>query len=101
MEKRKPSFAVDAFKAVCGDPLPLSITTTAVLSAAALGIGRAEIASIVRSMKPVHFRKSMTSYRDHRRWQDVYHVPWEDVTLYIKFTDDAVTEFAVLSFKER
>jgi len=43
----------------------------------------------------------LVQYRDHRRWQDVYHVPWEDVTLYIKFTDDAVTEFAVLSFKER
>ena len=32
---------------------------------------------------------------------DVYHVPWEGVTLYVKFTDDVVTEFVVLSFKEK
>ncbi len=33
--------------------------------------------------------------------KDVYHVPYEGVVLYVKFTDDAVTEFALLSFKER
>jgi motility quorum-sensing regulator / GCU-specific mRNA interferase toxin len=101
MEKRKPSFALDAFKEVCGDPDRLAMTTTALHSASAAGFGRVEIAAVVRSMKTVHFHKSMTSYHDHRRWQDVYHVPWEGLVLYVKFTDDAVTEFTVLSFKER
>lgn len=48
------------------------------------------------------FYKSMTSHWDSRRWQDVYHVPaGRDLTIYLKFTDNIVTEFVVLSFKER
>jgi motility quorum-sensing regulator/GCU-specific mRNA interferase toxin len=101
MEKRRPSFALDAFKAVGGDPLRLAITTTALLSAAESGFDRVRIAELIRSMRQTHFYKSMTSYRDHRRWQDVYHVPWEGMVVYVKFTDDAVTEFTVLSFKEQ
>jgi motility quorum-sensing regulator/GCU-specific mRNA interferase toxin len=101
VEKRKPAFDLTAFKAVCGDPERLAITTTALRTAAELGFGRNEIAAAIRSMQPAHFVKSMTSYWDHRRWQDVYHVPWAEVVLYVKFTDDVVTEFTVLSFKER
>jgi len=48
------------------------------------------------------FFKSMTSYRDHTLWQDVYHVPSSDrLTIYLKFTANVVTTFTVLSFKER
>ena len=43
----------------------------------------------------------MTSYADHRVWQDVYHVPTAVGMLYIKFRNDAVTRFTVLSFKEK
>ena len=101
VEKRRPSFGLEAFRAVCGDPRRLSITTTALSTAAQLGFGRTEIARVIRSIRRTHFYKSMTSHADHRRWQDVYHVPWEGVTLYVKFTDDVVTEFVVLSFKEK
>jgi motility quorum-sensing regulator/GCU-specific mRNA interferase toxin len=52
-------------------------------------------------MRPTHFFKSMTSHADHRVWQDVYHVPSEMGTLYIKFTADAITCFLLLSFKEK
>ena len=52
-------------------------------------------------MRRSQFYKSMTSYRDHRIWQDVYHVPSPAGTLDVKFTADAVTEFALLSFKEK
>jgi motility quorum-sensing regulator/GCU-specific mRNA interferase toxin len=69
--------------------------------AAALGFGRAEIAGAIQTMQRIQFYKSMTSYEDHRIWQDVYHVPSEAGTLYIKFTADAVTEFVLLSFKEK
>ena len=101
MEKRRPHFDLNDFKAVCGDPKRLAMTTTALGMAAALGFGRVEIAAVIRSMRPPHFYKSMTSNRDHRRWQDVYHVPYEGMTLYVKFTDDILTAFVVLSFKER
>ena len=47
------------------------------------------------------FYKSVTSYGNHRIWQDVYHVPSAVGTLYVKLTADAVSEFLLLSFKER
>jgi motility quorum-sensing regulator / GCU-specific mRNA interferase toxin len=34
-------------------------------------------------------------------WQDVYHVPSAVGPLYVKFTADTVTEFLLLSFKEK
>ena len=43
----------------------------------------------------------MTSYADHRVWQDVCYVPSAAGLLYVKFTADAVTEFLLLSFKEK
>jgi motility quorum-sensing regulator / GCU-specific mRNA interferase toxin len=52
-------------------------------------------------MRRSRFHKSMTAYRDHRVWQDVYHVPSSQGPLYVKFSADAVTEFVLLSFKEK
>ncbi|MHB1014301.1 MAG: type II toxin-antitoxin system MqsR family toxin, partial [Desulfurivibrionaceae bacterium] len=52
-------------------------------------------------MQRSHFYKSMTAYADSRLWQDVYHVPSPVGLLYVKFTADAVTEFLLLSFKEK
>ena len=52
-------------------------------------------------MERSHFYKSMTSYADSRVWQDVYHVPVEGCEVYLKFTADTVTEFKLLSFKEK
>ena len=43
----------------------------------------------------------MTSYADHKVWQDVYHVPSDEGLLYVKFQADVVTEFILLSFKEQ
>ena len=87
-EKRKPTYDLEAIKAVFATVAGLHATGSAVRGAAALGFGR-------------HFQKSMTSYADHRVWQDVYHVPSERGELYVKFTADAVTEFLLLSFKEK
>lgn len=101
VEKRRPSFDLGAFKAVCGDYRRLATTTAALRTAAEIGFGRTEITAVIQSMTPAQFNKSMTSARDHRRWQDVYHVPWEGMVLYVKFTNDAAMEFVVLSFKER
>ncbi len=101
VEKRKPTYDLVAFKAAFATVEGLRVTGTAVRGAAALGFDRAGIVAIIRSMERRHFRKSMTSYADHRIWQDVYHVPSEAGVLYIKFTADTVTEFLLLSFKEK
>ena len=52
-------------------------------------------------MRRAQFYKSMKAYADHRVWQDVYHVPSEVGTIYIKFTADLVTQFLLHSFKEK
>lgn len=97
-EKRKPSYDLEAFKASAPR---MRVTVVATRTAAALGFGRPEIEATIRNMRRSQFYKSMTSHGDHRIWQDVYHVPSPAGTLYVKFTADAVTEFALLSFKER
>jgi motility quorum-sensing regulator/GCU-specific mRNA interferase toxin len=97
-EKRKPTYDLEAFK-VAADRM--RVTLIATRTAAALGFGRAEIEATIQTMRRSQFYKSMTSYGDHRIWQDVYHVPSPAGTLYVKFTADAVSEFLLLSFKEK
>jgi motility quorum-sensing regulator / GCU-specific mRNA interferase toxin len=75
-EKRKPTYDLEAFKTAFADVAGLN-ATTALKSAAALGFGRADIVATVQTMQRAHFYKSMTSYADHKAWQDVYHVPSE------------------------
>lgn len=100
-EKKKPTYDLAALKAASASVGKLAATGTALRSAAALGFGRAEIVATIQTMKQEHFYKSMTAYANHRLWQDVYHVPSPVGTLYVKFTADAVTEFLLLSFKEK
>ena len=59
------------------------------------------IVATIRAMRREHFYKSMSSHADHRISQDVYHVPSEIGTIYVKFTADIVSEFLLLSFKEK
>lgn len=101
MEKRRPTYDLDAIKAVLGSVDTLSMTSTALRDALGLGFDRALVADTIRAIDRRMFYKSMTTYADHRLWQDVYHVPARDMLLYVKFQADVVTEFAVLSFKEK
>jgi motility quorum-sensing regulator/GCU-specific mRNA interferase toxin len=100
-EKRKPTYDLEAFKAAFASPNRFNVTGAALRNAAGLGFGRSEIAATIQTMQRRQFYKSMTSYGDHRQWQDVYHVPSPVGLLYVKFTADAVTEFLLLSFKEK
>jgi motility quorum-sensing regulator/GCU-specific mRNA interferase toxin len=100
-DKRKPTYELDAFKAAFASVNRLHATGAALKGAAAIGFGRAEIVATLQSMQRQQFYKSMTSHADHRAWQDVYHVPSEIGLIYVKFTADAVTEFLLLSFKEK
>jgi motility quorum-sensing regulator/GCU-specific mRNA interferase toxin len=79
----------------------LNVTGSALRGAALLGFGRREIVAIIQTIERRHFFKSMTSILDHRVWQDVYYVPSNEGLLYVKFTAEAVTEFLLLSFKEK
>lgn len=97
-EKRKPTYDLEAFKVAAEG---MRVTVVATRTAAALGLGRTEIVATIQTMQRSQFYKSMTSYADGRIWQDVYHVPSPGGMLYVKFTADAVTEFVLLSFKEK
>ena len=47
----------------------------------------------VNAMQRSCFYKSMTAYHDPSSWQDVYHVPFEGLTLYVKFTAARISAF--------
>lgn len=100
-EKRKPAYDLAAIKEAMSSAEKLSATASALVSAAQLGFNPDRIVATIQSMESRQFVKSMTSYKDHRVWQDVYHVPSEVGVLYVKFTAGTVTEFLLLSFKER
>lgn len=101
MEKRRPTYDLDAVKEALGSVEALAMTTTALRDAAALGFDRQAVVAVIGAMERRMFVKSMTTFADHRVWQDVYHVPADDLVLYVKVQADVVTEFKVMSFKER
>ena len=101
MEKRKPSHDLAMIKKQFVSVRGLSITSTALRDAVAMGFSSQDVIATVQSIVPAHFHKSMTAYADHRSWQDVYFVPTHAGVLYVKFTAHAVTGFMLLSFKEK
>ena len=101
MEKRKPAYDLEAFKEACSRVEKLVATGVALKGARHMGFGPQDMVNAIQTMTFRMFYKSMTSYADHRIWQDVYHVPYEGCDIYLKFTADTLTNFVVLSFKEK
>lgn len=96
MEKFNPTYSLEEFK-----HSNFEITKTAQRTALELEFDEEDVRRIVLTMKREHFYKSMTSYANHKIWQDVYHVPCGNLILYIKFTQNVISEFTLLSFKEK
>lgn len=65
-----------------------------------MGIALDGVVRLIQAITREHFFKSMTSYADHTVWHDVYHVPYEELVLYVKFTVDAEGHL-VISLKEK
>lgn len=101
MEKLRPTYNLEAIKKSIGNVYRLALTTTALRGAIEMGFDRGGIVEVIRSTTSKMFFKSMTTNFDHRIWQDVYHVPYEGWLIYMKFQADTVTEFRVVSFKEK
>jgi motility quorum-sensing regulator/GCU-specific mRNA interferase toxin len=100
LDKRKPSHDLEAFKAAFARHK--SIAITAFKSAQSLGFReREDVVAVVEQLRRQNFVKSVTSFGNHRQWQDVYVIEWRDMSLYLKFTDHMVTEFILLSFKRK
>src|SRR3954467_3629720 len=81
-----PTYDLDEFRKASNTLSKLNATTAAVQTAAELGFTRKEIVQTIQTMRKDHFHHSMTSYANHKIWQDVYHVPSKIGILYIKFT---------------
>ncbi len=101
MEKRKPHHDLAAFKRSFSVADTRRVTRTALRDAQGLGFTLAGMVDVVQGIKAAHFYKSMTALHDPSAWQDVYHVPWGGLVLYVKFTGERLTGFLLLSFKER
>jgi motility quorum-sensing regulator / GCU-specific mRNA interferase toxin len=101
MDKRKPTYDLASFKAAFSGAEKINATVAALRGARSLGLTVNGMVTVIQAMERKHFYKSTTSNDDHTVWQDVYHVPYDKNIIYTKFIADVVTEFRLLSFKEK
>lgn len=100
MEKRSPHYDLARIQADVQRLGVAAFTKTALDGGRAMGLTSAEMLTVVASLGRRDFFKSMTTYADHRLWQDVYHAATPvRKEAYIKLTlrDGA----PVIQFKER
>jgi motility quorum-sensing regulator/GCU-specific mRNA interferase toxin len=74
------------------------MTTTASIGAEALGLDFDGVIDIVMELTINDFYKSITSYNDHRVWQDVYRPTTKVGKVYLKLI--VVNDVLIVSFKE-
>ncbi|HEX5338780.1 MAG TPA: type II toxin-antitoxin system MqsR family toxin [Gallionella sp.] len=99
MEKYKAHYDLEAVKAVVIARGIDAFTATAVRGIDEMGLSEADGLSVVLGLQRGMLFKSMTTNRDHRVWQDVYHAPCPNgKTAYIKLTMQAGA--LVIQFKE-
>lgn len=102
MEKRTPHYKLSQVKAVVADPQSRPFTVTALRGGLALGLSEPEMRLVVMALKGSDFYKSMTTYADHREWQDVYHGETRDgIAVYIKITCYDDDRPPVIQFKQK
>jgi len=97
MEKYIPHCELSIVKAML-EAGKVRITTSALAGADALGLEFDEVVSIVMALTPKDFYKSMTSYNNHKEWQDVYRPVTHVGEVYLKLI--VVNDVLILSFKE-
>ena len=100
MEKKTPTYDLEGFRREFCSAAALRMTVTARNCAFELGLTLEDVVQVVQNMRRAHFYKSMTAFENHRQWQDVYHVPRQELTLYVKLTVDSLGRL-ILSLKEK
>lgn len=100
MEKRTPHYDLPHIQSVVARLGAAAFTKTALDGGRQLGLTTAEMLKVIASLSHREFYKSMTTYADHRIWQDVYHAETPvRKQAYIKITlRDAAP---VIQFKEK
>lgn len=100
MEKRSMTYDLEAIKLALSSVKKLRITATALKTARAMGFSSQDIVDAIQQIERKDFIKSITTYADHRIWQDVYNTEFNGYLLYIKFQVDELGHF-IISFKEK
>lgn len=75
-----------------------TVTKNALHGAWVLGLDLQDVLDTALKLERSDFYKSMTSYQNHRIWQDVYHAQTLAGAFYFKLT--ITHEVVVISFKE-
>lgn len=97
MEKRTPHCRLAVVKGMVAAG-QVRFTRSALLGAVALGFDSAAISAAVLALSASDFYKSMTTYNDHRMWQDVYRPMTPAGRVYLKLT--VIADVLIVSFKE-
>jgi len=97
MEKHTPHHQLEEVKELIWAGA-VETTSAALAGAYALDLEYQDILATALALTRDDFYKSMTSYSDHRSWQDVYHPQTSVGKVYLKLTiKDGVV---IVSFKE-
>ena len=100
MEKATPHYALAAMQALVAAAGRHAFTKKAVEGGIAMGLSDVDMLAVIASLTRQQFYKSMTTYDDHRIWQDVYHGKCPNgLTAYIKLT--LASDRIVIQFKEK
>ena len=97
MEKRTPHRQLSYVKRLIEEG-KIRSTFSALTGAAALGFDFDGMVAAIMVMSPKDFYKSMTTYADHKVWQDVYRPTTGAGAIYIKLT--VIDDVLIVSFKE-
>ena len=100
VEKRKPHYDLTLIQADVARLGVAAFTKTALDGGRGMGWTSAEMLAVVASLTRQHFEKSMTTYADHRVWQDVYHAP-TPARLEANIYDTLRETAPVIQFKEK
>ena len=101
MEKYTPHYDLALIKADVRRLGRKAFTRTAEECGEAIGFGIEEMQDVVYELRNWMLYKSMTTYGDHRVWQDVYHTHSKGREIYIKVTYRVDGRPPVISFKEK
>ncbi|KRP74067.1 motility quorum-sensing regulator MqsR [Pseudomonas paralactis] len=101
MEKYTPHYDLALIKAQVIRLGHRAFTATARESARQLELSIGQMRLAVCALETRMLYKSMTTYADHRIWQDVYLIKMYGMEIYIKVTHRPGGEAPVISFKEK
>lgn len=91
-----PSHSLSGFKSG-----KLVITNAVAEAADRLAMSKADIRGALAGLRPAHFYKSEPSVAVPGQMMDVYHLPHDGRTIYVKFHCDSNDVYVLTSFKEK